>query len=65
MSQQEKNKKRIEELEAAKSKLTALIDKLKQNPSLSEDELSELSGGTNVGCANIACAIEEPQQLPE
>jgi hypothetical protein len=47
MSQQEKNQKKIQELEAAKSKLTTLIEKLKANPSLSDEEISKIEGGAS------------------
>lgn len=44
MSTENKNQKRIEELETAKDKLTKLIDTLKEDPSFSEG-LDQLSGG--------------------
>jgi hypothetical protein len=49
MSQQEKNQKKIQELEAAKSKLSTLIEKLKANPSLSDEEISKIEGGASSG----------------
>lgn len=66
MSQQEElNQKKIQEMESAKSKLSDLIDKLKENPSLSEEEIDELAGGnaapvkgdpaTNGSCPNYVC----------
>ena len=66
MSQQEElNQTKIQEMETAKGKLSDLIDKLKENPSLSEDEINEIAGGaaaatlhdanTNGSCPNYVC----------
>ena len=66
MSQQEENQKKVQELETAKNKLSDLIDKLKENPSLTEDEIAALEGGgiheeiatepaTNGSCPNYVC----------
>jgi len=46
MSQTEKNQQKIQELEAAKTKLAVLIEKLKANPSLSDEEISKIEGGS-------------------
>lgn len=58
-SQEEQNQKKIEELEAAKGKLSGLIEKLKENPALSEDEIAEIAGGqsstTNPDDTNTNC----------
>ncbi len=45
MSQEEKKSTKVEELEKAKNKLSILIDALKENPSLSEEEISKIAGG--------------------
>jgi hypothetical protein len=63
MSQEEKNQKKIQELESAKTKLSGLIEKLQENPSLSDDEIAGIAGGvlpdsenTNgSGCINNSC----------
>jgi hypothetical protein len=60
MSQQEEqNQKKIQELEIAKSKLSDLIDKLHQNPSLSDEEMEEIAGGVDGGGSdtNKSCPI--------
>ena len=50
--QEEKNLKKIQELEAAKDKLSDLINKLKENPTMSDEELEEISGGSNTLSVN-------------
>jgi hypothetical protein len=65
MSQEEKNQKKIQELESAKTKLSGLIEKLQENPSLSDDEIAGIAGGVlpgggeetinGSGCINNSC----------
>ncbi len=56
MSTKEEREEKIQDLEAAKDKLSNLISKLKENPSLTDEELNELEGGTgsqtNINCPN-------------
>jgi hypothetical protein len=52
MAQDEKKQQRVQELDAAQGKLANLIQTLKENPSLTDEEIAGLEGGTASGTVN-------------
>ena len=67
-TQQEKNQVRLQELETAKSKLETLIKKLRENPSLTDEEISEVEGGslqdTGSNWQGVGCNCKaDPEQV--
>lgn len=57
MSTKDEREEKIQDLEAAQSKLSSLITQLKENPSLTDEELNELEGGTGSQSNSTACNV--------